>query len=101
MIITPLPTPALDAGTSDSTIRRLREESADFRAAWDRHEVVAHRSKREEFLNRHVGRITVDHTDLWLGPDVGPRMVTYVPADEESRRRLERLHALASARRPA
>ena len=27
----------------------------------------------------------------------GPRMVTYVPADEESRERLERLHALALA----
>ncbi|MGV9452788.1 MmyB family transcriptional regulator [Streptomyces sp. NPDC003635] len=79
-------------------LKRLRTESAEFRAAWDRHEVVAHRTKRKEFLNRHVGRLVVDHTDFWLGPEVGPRVVTYVPADEESRLRLEKLHALAARR---
>lgn len=77
---------------------RLRTESPEFREVWGRHEVVSHRSKRKEFLNRHVGRILVDHTDLWLSPDVGPRMVTYVPADEESRERLEKLHSLTLAR---
>ncbi|MEV7000741.1 helix-turn-helix transcriptional regulator [Streptomyces sp. NPDC093982] len=87
-------------------LKRLRAESPQFCEAWDRHEVVSHRSKRKEFLNRHVGRVVVDHTDLWLSPEVGPRMVTYVPADEESRERLEKLHeiALAEARgtaRPA
>ncbi|MER5936834.1 helix-turn-helix transcriptional regulator [Streptomyces sp. NPDC001928] len=79
-------------------LKRLRTESPEFREVWERHEVVSHRSKRKEFLNRHVGRILVDHTDLWLSPDVGPRMVTYVPADEESRERLEKLHAIALAR---
>ncbi|OUD04342.1 helix-turn-helix domain-containing protein [Streptomyces swartbergensis] len=79
-------------------LKRLRAESPAFRTAWDRHEVVAHRTKRKEFLNRHVGRITVDHTDLWLTPGTGPRIVTYVPADQESRERLERLHAIASER---
>lgn len=79
-------------------LKRLRSESPEFREAWDRHEVVAHRSKRKEFLNRHVGRVVVDHTDLWLSPEVGLRMVTYVPADEESRERLRRLHELALAR---
>ncbi|MER6342891.1 MmyB family transcriptional regulator [Streptomyces sp. NPDC001595] len=80
-------------------LKRLRAESPEFREAWDRHEVVTHRSKRKEFVNRYVGRVTVDHTDLWLSPEQGPRVVTYVPADEESRRRLERLHALAVERR--
>lgn len=79
-------------------LKRLRTESPEFREAWDRHEVVAHRSKRKEFINRHVGRLVVDHTDLWLSPEVGPRMVTYVPADEESRERLERLHSISLAR---
>ena len=36
-----------------------------------------------------------------LGPEAGPRMVTYAPADEESRRRLEKLHAIALERTPA
>jgi hypothetical protein len=79
-------------------LKRLRTESQEFREAWDRHEVVAHRTKRKEFLNRRVGRIVVDHTDLWLSPEVGPRMITYVPADEESRLRLEKLNETARAR---
>ncbi|WP_051827892.1 helix-turn-helix transcriptional regulator [Streptomyces bicolor] len=79
-------------------LKRLRTESAEFCEAWDRHEVVSHRSKRKEFINRYVGRLVVDHTDLWLSPEVGPRMVTYVPADEESRTRLEKLHEIALAR---
>ncbi|MFF5841522.1 helix-turn-helix domain-containing protein [Streptomyces massasporeus] len=77
---------------------RLHAESPAFRAAWDRHEVVAHRSKRKEFRNLHVGRVTVDHTDLWLTPGTGPRIVTYVPADEESRQRLDMLQAMALSR---
>ncbi|AQS69712.1 helix-turn-helix domain-containing protein [Streptomyces pactum] len=81
-------------------LKRLSAQSPDFREAWDRHEVVAHRGKRKEFLNRYVGRVRVDHTDLWLGPGAGPRMVTYVPADEASRERLERLHAIALERGP-
>ncbi|NEB04351.1 helix-turn-helix transcriptional regulator [Streptomyces sp. SID13726] len=79
-------------------LKRLRCESPEFREVWDRHEVVEHRGRRKEFMNRYVGRVTVDHTDLWLGPETGPRMVTYAPVDEESRRRLEKLHAIALER---
>ncbi|MFG3150892.1 helix-turn-helix domain-containing protein [Streptomyces sp. NPDC048219] len=79
-------------------LKRLRAESAQFREAWERYEVVSHRSKRKEFLNRYAGRVSVDHTDLWLGPEPGPRMVTYAPADETSRERLEKLHAIALER---
>ncbi|MEV1077521.1 helix-turn-helix transcriptional regulator [Streptomyces sp. NPDC050211] len=79
-------------------LKRLRTESPQFCEAWDRHEVNTHRSKRKEFDNAYVGRLTVDHTDLWLGPRQGPRMVTYVPADDRSRQRLEKLHAIALER---
>ncbi|MFE7438711.1 helix-turn-helix domain-containing protein [Streptomyces tendae] len=81
-------------------LKRLRSQSPDFREVWERHEVVAHRSKCKEFVNQYVGHIRVDHTDLWLGPEAGPRMVTYAPADEVSRERLERLHAIALERGP-
>jgi hypothetical protein len=79
-------------------LKRLRAESPDFREMWDRHEVIAHRTKRKLFDNRYVGRITVDHTDLWLGPELGPRLVTYAPADEESKLRLEKLQHMALER---
>ncbi|WP_432186608.1 helix-turn-helix transcriptional regulator [Streptomyces sp. Tue6028] len=79
-------------------VKRLTTESAEFREHWERYEVVGGaRSRTKQFLNPYVGLVTVDHTDLWLAPDLGARMVTYVPTDEESRERLERLHALASA----
>ncbi|MGX9889842.1 helix-turn-helix transcriptional regulator [Streptomyces sp. NPDC002276] len=75
-------------------LKRLHT-SPEFREVWDRHEVMGASPRRKEFRNSHVGRLTVDHTDLWLGPSRGPRMVTYAPVDEESRQRLERLHAIA------
>ncbi|MFE3324938.1 helix-turn-helix transcriptional regulator [Streptomyces sp. NPDC059176] len=76
-------------------LKRLQAVSPEFCEEWDRHEVVVSRSKRKQIRNAYVGVLTVDHTDLWLGPDNGPRMVTYAPADEETRLRLERLHELA------
>jgi hypothetical protein len=80
------------------TLLKRLHTSAEFCEVWDRHEVMGASPRRKEFRNAHVGRLTVDHTDLWLGPSRGPRMVTYAPVDEESRQRLEKLHAIARAR---
>lgn len=78
-------------------LKRLETASPEFREIWARHEVVGPGGRTKIFRNAQVGLVRLDHTDLWLGPSTGPRMVTYVPADEESRERLERLHALALA----
>lgn len=78
-------------------LKRLETASPEFREIWARHEIVGPGSRTKRFHNRHVGPLLMDHTDLWLGPAAGPRMVTYVPANAESRERLERLYALASA----
>lgn len=78
-------------------LKRLETASPEFREIWARHEVVGPGGRTKLFRNAWVGLVRLDHTDLWLGPSTGPRMVTYVPADEESRERLERLHALALA----
>jgi hypothetical protein len=75
-------------------LKRL-EESPAFRENWERYEVVGNRSKTKEFLNPHVGHLTLEHTDLWLGPEQGARMVTYTPRNEETRERLEKLYRLA------
>ncbi|MEU2910589.1 hypothetical protein ACFYM3_22855 [Streptomyces massasporeus] len=45
-----------------------------------------------------MGRVTVAPTDLWLTPGTCPRIVPYVPADEESRERLDMLQAMALGR---
>ncbi|MEU5540498.1 helix-turn-helix transcriptional regulator [Streptomyces sp. NPDC020362] len=76
-------------------LRRLEAESPEFRENWERHEVVCTRTKIKEFLNPYVGHLTLEHTDLWLGPEAGARMVTYAPKNEETRRRLERLQEMA------
>ncbi|MFS4093904.1 helix-turn-helix transcriptional regulator [Streptomyces sp. AF1A] len=75
-------------------LKRL-EESPAFRENWERYEVVGNRSKTKEYLNPHVGHLTLEHTDLWLGPEQGARMVTYTPRNEETRERLEKLYRLA------
>ncbi|MFJ4967798.1 hypothetical protein [Streptomyces sp. NPDC088755] len=38
-----------------------------------------------------------EHTHLWLGPVSGPRLVSYPPADQETRTGPERLHRIALA----
>jgi transcriptional regulator with XRE-family HTH domain len=71
------------------------ERSAEFRQVWARHEVVTQGGRAKYIRNAHVGLLHLEHTNLWLGPSTGPRLVSYVPLDEESRERLERLRALA------
>ncbi|WP_329202727.1 MmyB family transcriptional regulator [Streptomyces sp. NBC_01435] len=78
-------------------LRRLEESSEEFREIWARHEVVATGGRTKIFRNAHVGLLRLEHTDLWLGPSSGPRMVTYAPADEETRQRLQLLQALEPA----
>jgi hypothetical protein len=82
-------------------LKRLMAESPEFREAWERHEVVGARSKRKHFRNAYVGLLTLDHTDLWLEPHNGARMVAYAPADQETRERLEKLQAIALERQAA
>ncbi|WP_030382074.1 MULTISPECIES: helix-turn-helix transcriptional regulator [unclassified Streptomyces] len=77
-------------------LHRLRTESEEFAELWERHEVMGAHGKRKRFDNSRVGLLTLDHTDLWLGPRNGLRLVTYAPADDETRARLERLHAMAT-----
>ncbi|MFI9805608.1 helix-turn-helix transcriptional regulator [Streptomyces sp. NPDC052301] len=79
-------------------LKRLETQSPQFRENWERYEVVGTRTKSKEFLNPYVGHLMLEHTDLWLGPELGARMVTYTPRTEETRERLERLHALALSR---
>ncbi len=79
-------------------LKRLQRESAEFRELWERHEVIrSGGNKVKRFRNEHVGLVHVEGTRLWLGPQQGSRLVAYVPADEESRERLEKLHALVTA----
>ncbi len=76
-------------------LARLKR-SEEFCEVWERHEVVESVSKTKRVINPDVGELRLNHTNLWLGPGAGPRMITYYPVDERAREGLERLHALAS-----
>ncbi|WP_079403366.1 helix-turn-helix transcriptional regulator [Streptomyces sp. 3211] len=79
-------------------LARLEGASAEFRKVWARHEVVGGQVAKAKYIrNAHVGMLHVEHTNLWLGPRTGPRLVTYVPLDGETRERLEALAELAGA----
>jgi hypothetical protein len=78
-------------------VRRLEQASAEFRDIWREHEVVQPSNRPKRFLNRHVGLLNMEHTSMWLGPRSGTRMVVYTPLSDETRARLERLHAIAVA----
>ncbi|AGJ54833.1 MULTISPECIES: helix-turn-helix transcriptional regulator [Streptomyces] len=80
-------------------LARLEAASPEFGEVWARHEVVGPANRTKVFRNSRVGVLRLEHTDLWLGPSAGPRLVTYVPSDEDSRLGLERLmeSALADA----
>ncbi|MFH9722028.1 helix-turn-helix domain-containing protein [Streptomyces sp. NPDC017254] len=76
-------------------VQRLQEASPEFRELWARHDVADLGSRAKVIRNAHVGVLHLEHTNLWLGPAAGPRLVTYVPLDKESRAGLERLLDLA------
>lgn len=80
-------------------LKRLKEQSEEFCALWDEHEVELYQPgpNTKSFLNREVGLLRVHAVKLWLGPQIGGRLISYTPADEESRQRLERLYETAPA----
>ncbi|MFE2549333.1 helix-turn-helix domain-containing protein [Streptomyces sp. NPDC059355] len=75
-------------------LARLEAQSPEFRELWARHEVLGLGAKTKYVRNAHVGLLHLEHTNLWLGPAAGARLVTMVPVDEASRAGLERLAGL-------
>lgn len=76
-------------------LKRLETTSPEFREVWAKHEIVDQGSRVKYIRNPHVGLMHLEHTNLWLGPSSGPRLVSYVPLNADSRMRLEQLYALA------
>ncbi|MFI0896994.1 helix-turn-helix transcriptional regulator [Streptomyces sp. NPDC020983] len=83
-------------------LRRLQQNSAEFREAWERHDVLRPGSHVKRYVNPDVGLLAFDFSHLWLGPQDGPRMTVYSPADARTRERLDQLMRIVTAeRRPA
>ncbi|MCQ8827552.1 helix-turn-helix transcriptional regulator [Streptomyces samsunensis] len=78
-------------------VKRLEDASPEFREIWARHEVVRPGDKIKVYRQSEVGIVRLAATSLWTGPQQGPKLLTYTPADAETHERLERLYALALA----
>jgi transcriptional regulator with XRE-family HTH domain len=74
-------------------LKRLCDASPEFVAMWERQEVHAAENRLKVFLHHRVGLLNLDYTNLWLGPRSGSRLITYTPADDQTRTRLEKLAA--------
>jgi transcriptional regulator with XRE-family HTH domain len=74
-------------------LARLHRASPAFTEVWARHDVKAPESRVKRFRHPRVGLLLLNYTYLWLEPRAGTRIVTYTPADERTRTRLEALAA--------
>ena len=82
-------------------LKRLQQGSPEFCELWERHEVILPDGHVKRYLNPDVGMLVFDFTHLWLGPQHGPRLTTYTPADAVTRDRLDRLYELVLAEQAA
>jgi transcriptional regulator with XRE-family HTH domain len=79
-------------------VRRLQHASPAFRDLWTRHDVLPVENRTKQLLNREVGLLRLDYTNLWFDQHRQTRLVTYVPHDAETQERLVRLQrGLAAA----
>jgi transcriptional regulator with XRE-family HTH domain len=78
-------------------VGRLIAASPEFAERWERREVRGVENRTKSLINPKVGLLRLDHTNLWFGPRLGTRLVTYTPADATTRTRLEKLAAARAA----
>src|SRR6476619_5831972 len=76
-------------------LSRVLGASPEFGEIWERHEVAPVHRITKRMLAPSVGVVHLESTSMWLAESVGVRLVTYTPLDDDTRRRLEQLHATA------
>jgi transcriptional regulator with XRE-family HTH domain len=72
-------------------LHRLQSVSPEFRALWERHDVARPSRGSKRVLHPEAGLLRFDYVNMWLCQRLGHRMQTYLPADEETRDRLQLL----------
>ncbi|WP_428954810.1 helix-turn-helix transcriptional regulator [Streptomyces sp. cg35] len=82
-------------------VDELLAVSPEFRELWERREVapmVSH-VKRYQHPDPEIGLLRLEHRHMWLAPETGAyRVVAYLPADDGTDERLEKLAERAAAR---
>ncbi len=72
-------------------IESLHDVSADFRSLWAEHPVVGFQSSGVRFDHPLVGRLILDTIKLIAAEDANLSLAVFLPADAETRERLNRL----------
>jgi transcriptional regulator with XRE-family HTH domain len=83
----------LDDPAWKTLVARLHRASPEFTEVWERHEVQGVESRTKRAMHPTAGLVLLDYTNLWIGQQVGTRIIAFTPADERTRRRLESLYA--------
>jgi transcriptional regulator with XRE-family HTH domain len=82
----------LDDPAWKTLVARLHRASGEFTAVWERHDVQGVESRTKRAMHPTAGLLKLDYSNLWVGQQVGVRIVAYTPADERTRERLETLY---------
>jgi transcriptional regulator with XRE-family HTH domain len=82
----------LDDPAWKTLVARLHRASPEFTEVWERHEVQGVESRTKRAMHPTAGLLLLDYTNLWVGQQVGTRIIAFSPADERTRSRLESLH---------
>jgi hypothetical protein len=82
----------LDDPAWKALVARLHRASAEFTSFWERHDVQGVESRTKRAMHPVAGLLELDYTNLWVGQQVGVRIVAFTPSNERTRRRLETLY---------
>jgi transcriptional regulator with XRE-family HTH domain len=82
----------LDDPAWKTLLARLHGASPEFTAVWERHDVHGIESRTKRAMHPTAGLLLLDYTNLWLNQGLGVRIIAFSPADDRTRRRLERLY---------
>jgi transcriptional regulator with XRE-family HTH domain len=83
----------LDDPAWERLVARLQRASSEFAAIWERHDVQGVEGRTKRAMHPTAGLLRLVYTNLWVGQQVGVRIVAFTPADERTQERLETLHA--------
>ncbi|MBV9231129.1 MAG: helix-turn-helix domain-containing protein [Chloroflexi bacterium] len=74
-------------------IAELQHLSPEFARWWPRHEVRGRQTGRKEFIHPEVGSLVLDHSTFQVNDASELKLIIYLPACEETARKLEQLGA--------
>ncbi len=80
-----------DDAQLSALVTELQQRSPEFASWWSRHEVQGRQDGCKELLHPHVGSLVLEHSTFQIDGSPGLKMVVYLPACEETARKLEQL----------